>query len=315
VRIILIILLTCAIAAGEPLRVSITRMPVSAAVVLAKEQGLFKKAGLDVQLREFELGKTALEDLINGNIDVAFAAVTPIVYKCMAGEEFKILATASSSTGMVALAARKDLGIEKITDIRGKRIGLARQTSGEYFFDTMRVLNRIPRDAVSVENRTVQAMMDGLMNGSLDMVSIWEPQLQTLRQNLTNKLVLFYGEGLYTFSWNMVVLPRTIDRRRAELEKFMDVLFAAADLIEADPARAAAELVNGLGAKGRELTITFKENRYRPQLGQELLVQMEGEARWIINRDQRTNAPPNFLRWLDTSILKKARPSAVTVIQ
>jgi ABC-type nitrate/sulfonate/bicarbonate transport system substrate-binding protein len=315
VRIVLAILFICIAAEAEPLRVSINRMSVSASVLFAQERGLFEKAGLEVQLREFELGKIALEEMISGNLDIAFAAVTPIAYKSISGEEFKILGSVASSTGMVALAARKDLGIQKLIDIRGKRIGLARQTSGEYFFDTLRVLNRIPRDAVSVENRTVDGMVTGLMDGSLDAVSLWEPQLQMLRMNLTNKLVLFYGDGLYTFTWNMVTLPRTIDRRRVELEKFVAVLFEAADMIENDPAKAAAELVNTLGEQGRDVTIGIKDTRYRPQIGQELLVQLEGEARWIISRDQRTNVAPNFLRWLDTSILKRSRPSAVTVIQ
>jgi NitT/TauT family transport system substrate-binding protein len=300
---------------AEPLRISVTRMPVSAPVFVAREHGLFKQAGLDVEFREYELGKTSLKDLSAGKLDVAFAAVTPIVHKCMAGDDFKILATVASSTGLVALAARKDFGIQKISDIQGKRIGLIRGTSGEFFFETLRVLNRIPTDGMKIVPCTLEGMEDGLRNGSLDVVSTWEPQIQELRMSLTNRLALFYGDGLYTFSWNMTALASTIARRRAELEKFVDVLFQAADLIEADPEQVATELVTKLGQQGRELSIGLKEVRYRPQLGQELLVQLEGETRWIINRDQRTNAAPNFLRWLDTSILKKDHPSAVTVIQ
>jgi NitT/TauT family transport system substrate-binding protein len=316
VRLILTLIFTCAIVrAGEPLRVSVTRMSVSAPLFYAQEHGLFKKAGLAVELREFELGKTSVEEMLAGKLDVAFAAVTPLVYKCMEGEQFRILGTVGASTGLVALAARKDFGIQTLADVRGKRVGVVRQTSGEFFFDTLRVLNRIPRDSVHIENRSVQGLDAGMRDGTLDAAVMWEPQLQMLRMSLTNRLILFYGEGLYTFSWNMVVLPDTIQKRRGELEKFMDALFEAADLIEANPTAAAAELIARLGAQGRELTIGFKDNRYRPQLGQELLVQMEGEARWIISRDNRTNTPPNVLRWVDTSILKKSHGSAVTVIQ
>lgn len=303
-------------AAAEPLRISVTRMTVSAPVFVAKEHGLFKKAGLEVETREYELGKTALEDLNAGRLDIAFAAVTPIVYSCMAGADFKVIATAASSPNMVALAGRKDLGIQKVSDIRGKRVGLIRGTSGEFFFDTLRVLNRVPKDSVIIEPRGVQGLLDGLQDGSLDLISTWEPQIQSLRLSLTNRLVLFYGDGLYTFAWNMIVLPKTISSRRAELEKFIDVLFEAADLIESDPDAIATELTQRYGAVGRDLVTGFKEARFRPQLGQELLVQMEGEARWIANRDNRTNQmAPNFLRWLDTSILKKAHAPAVTVIQ
>jgi ABC-type nitrate/sulfonate/bicarbonate transport system substrate-binding protein len=301
--------------AGEPLRISVTRMPVSAPIFVAKERGLFKQAGLEIEVREYELGKTALEDLNAGRLDVAFAAVTPVVYSCMAGQNFKIIATAATSPNMAALAGRKDLGIQKVADIRGKRVGLIRGTSSEFFFDTLRVLNRVPKDSVVVENRTIKGLLDGLQDGSLDLVSIWEPQVQTVRLALTNRLVLFYGDGLYTFSWNMVTLPDTISKRRGDLEKFVSVLFQAADLVASNPDAMAAELTQRLGPLGRDITIGFKETRFRPQLGQELLVQLEGEARWIINRDGLTNAAPNFLRWLDTSILKKAHASAVTVIQ
>lgn len=315
-RLILTLLIACAfVQAGEPLRVSVTRMSVSAPLFYAQEHGLFKKAGLTVELREFEIGKTAVEEMLAGKLDVAFAAVTPLVYKCMDGDQFRILATVGSSTGLVALVARRDFGIQTLADVRGKRVGVVRETSGEFFFDTLRVLNRIPRDSVRVENRSLQGLDAGMRDGSLDAAAMWEPQLQMLRTSLTNRLILFYGEGLYTFSWNMVALPETIQKRRAELERFMDVLFEAADLIDASPTAATAQLVAKLGAQGRELTIGFKDNRYRPQLGQELLVQMEGEARWIISRDNRTNMPPNFLRWVDTSILKKSHGSAVTVIQ
>jgi NitT/TauT family transport system substrate-binding protein len=316
VRFVVLIVLGClSVAGAEPLRISVTRMPVSAPIFVAEERGLFKKAGLEVEARDYELGKTALEDLNAGRLDIAFAAVTPIVYSCMAGADFKIIATAASSANMVALAGRKDLGIQKVSDIRGKRVGLIRGTSGEFYFDTLRVLNRVPKDSVIVENRTVQGLLDGLQDGSLDIISAWEPQIQTLRLSLTNRLVLFYGDGLYTFSWNMIVLPKTISTRRGDLEKFVDVLFEAADLIERDHDAVAAQLTQRYGAVGRDLVVGFKETRFRPQLGQELLVQMEGEARWIINRDARTNPPPNFLRWLDTSILKKAHTPSVTVIQ
>jgi NitT/TauT family transport system substrate-binding protein len=311
------VILFCAIGAfgGEPLRVTVTRVPVQAPVYLAKAERLFQNAGLDVQLVEYEVGKLGLEELTAGKVDVAFAAVTPIVYKCLAGDDFRILANVASSTGMVALMARKDFGITNVAGIAGKTVGLVPGTSGEFFFETLRVLNRLPRSGVKVEKRRVESMLQEFKEGKLDAISIWEPHIEALRDSLTNRVTLFYGDGLYTFSWNMMALPATIQRRRADLEKFMDVLFAAGAEIESDPARAAAELAAKFGPQGKEMTIGLKENRFRPELGQELLVEMEGEARWIINRDLRTNAPPNFLRWFDASILKRAHPSAVTLIQ
>ena len=311
------VILFCAISVfgGEPLRITVTGIPVQAPIYLAKAEGLFQKAGLNIEFLEYEVGKAGLDDLIAGKVDIAFAAVTPIVYKCLAGGDFKILANVASSTGMVSIMARKDFGITNMPGLAGKRVGLTPGTSSEFFFDTMRVLNRLPRSSVKIEARHVSEMVQEFKGGSLDAISIWEPYTQALREGLTNRVSVFYGDGLYTFSWNILALPATVERRRADLEKFMNVLFEAQSIIESDPQRVVSELIEQFGPKGKYLTIGLKENRFRPELGQELLVEMEGEARWIVNRDSRTNAPPNFLRWFDTSILKRAHPSAVTLIQ
>jgi sulfonate transport system substrate-binding protein len=302
-------------AAGEVLRVSYTSMPVSTPILLAREMGSFEKAGLNVELKEYALGKIALEDMSKGTLDVAAAAVTPLVYKYFAGEDFKIFSTIASSTGMIALAARRDFGISKIRDIQGKRIGMAKGTSSEFFLETMRVLNRIPRGSVRVEHRSVDGLLNGLRDGSLDVVSIWEPELETLRNDLTNRLSLFYGNGLYTFTWSLVALPRTIESRRGDLEKLLRVLAETAEYVEANPQKAREELIRTLGRRGKDISLRIEEAHFRPQLSQELLVQMEGEARWIVTRDGLTNRPPNFLKRLDTSILKKVEPSAVSVIE
>jgi NitT/TauT family transport system substrate-binding protein len=310
-----IFVLAIGVFGGEPLRVTVSRVPVQAPLFLAKAEGLFEKASLKVEFREYEVGKIALDDMIAGRVDVAFSAVTPLVNRCLAGNDFRIIANVASSTSMLALVGRQDLGITNVADIRGKRIGLTPGTSAEFFFETLRVLNRVPKAGLTITPRNVQGLIDGLQDGSLDAIAIWEPHIETLRTSLTNRLSVFYGDGLYTFAWNMTALPEMISKRRADLERFMDVLFEASAEIESDPEKAAAELISQLGPQGREMTIGLKENRFRPQLGQELLVEMEGEARWINNRELRTNATPNFLRWFDTSILKKAHASAVTLIQ
>ena len=300
---------------NAPLRISTTPMPVGAPMLLARELGLFEKAGLRVVIKEYPLGKTALEDLSRQELDLAAAAVTPLVYRSLAGKDFRIIANIGSSSSMVAMAARKDHGIAAVADFAGKSIGITAGTSGEFFFDTLRVLHRISKDSVRVEDRTVDGLLAGLQDGSLDVISIWEPQISQLKRALPGKLNLFYGSGLYTFSWNLVALPETIQSRRADIEKLVAVLFQAAEYIQDEPDGAEQILTQRFGEKGRDLADHLDEATFLPNLNQTLLVQLEAETRWIMARDAKTNAVPNYLRSIDASILKKVRPAAVTLIQ
>lgn len=290
-------------------------MPVAGPLLIAKETGWFEKHGLNVVVKEYALGKIALEDMEEGEVDLACAAVTPIVYKILSGGSLQIIATVASSTGMVAVAARKDRGITQIADLEGKRVGISLGTSGEFYFETLRVLQRIPRKSVQVEDCTVERLSSGLLDGSLDAASVWEPLISQLDRAMPGKLQFFYGNGLYTFTWNLIALPQTIQKRRADIEKLLEGLFAAATLIETEPERARSLLQQRAGEDGRLLADHLDELRCKPSLTQDLLVQLEAEARWVIGRDSRSNAVPNFLRSIDASVLKKVRPEAVTLIQ
>ena len=302
-------------ATDAPIRISVTSMPVSAPVWIARDLGLFEKAGVQVVIKPYSLGKLALEDLKRHELDLASAAVTPLVYARLAGEEFRIVANLSTSTGLVAVVARKDRDITNPSDLAGKTIGISAGTSAEFFFDCMRVLYRVPKTSVKVENRSVDRLMDGVQDGSLDGICIWEPLISQLKRKMPGKLAYFYGPGLFTFSWNLVALPETVQNRRGEIEKIMAALFEAAEFIQENPDDAGQVLIKGLGENGRDVADHLDEARFTPVLDQDLLVRLEAESRWIIARDGKTNATPNFLRCIDTSILKKVRPGAVTLIQ
>jgi sulfonate transport system substrate-binding protein len=291
-----------------------TPMPVSAPVLLARELGWFTKAGLKVELKEYSLGKLALEDLSLGKLDLACAAVTPLVYRSLGGEDFRIVSTIASSTGMVALVARKDAGIHQLSDLAGKRVALSKGTSGEFFFDTLRVLHRLPKAQLQVEDRSLEALLQGIQDGSVDVVSLWEPQITQLERAMPGRLTSFYGNGLYTFTWNLVALPSTINNRGEEIRTLLKVLIDAAAFVEKQP-RAAQERLRQLGDTGHDLARLLEQVRCRPVLSQDLLVQLEAEARWVMARDGKTNSQPNFLRFIDRSLLEAVDPSAVTLIK
>ncbi len=300
---------------SAPLRLSSTIMPVSAPLLLARELGWFQKAGLNVQIKEYALGKIALEDMEKGELDLAFAAVTPLIYKRLANDDFRILATVAASTSMVAIVARKDRGISQITHLAGKRVGVSMGTSGEFFFDTMRVLHRLPAGSVNIQDCSVPALIAGMQDGSLDAGSLWETHIARLQRAMPGQFQFFYANGLYEFSWNLVALPATISARRGEIEKVLRVLFDVAHFIETKPAAARGLLVSRLGPDGQDFAARLAETRFRPHLSQSLLVQLEAETRWVLSRDGKPGPVPNYLRSVDSSILKAVRPAAVTLIQ
>jgi len=89
---------------------------------MALEKGYYRDAGFDVKIREVEMGKRAVDQLVSGQAD--YAVVDPGVLLARAeGAPVKVL-TAIFQHSPLALIVRKDSGIQNFSDLRGKRIML-----------------------------------------------------------------------------------------------------------------------------------------------------------------------------------------------
>jgi NitT/TauT family transport system substrate-binding protein len=89
---------------------------------IAQQRGYYLQEGLDVTPRLHSFGKSALGDLIAGNADFATAPDIPIMMAIMKGEKISVIATIQTSSNDNAIVTRKDTGILKPADLKGKTI-------------------------------------------------------------------------------------------------------------------------------------------------------------------------------------------------
>ena len=93
----------------------------TALIHLAREQGFFTEAGLDVDVHFVPVGVEALQELQKGNCDIASAAEFPFVRQVLQGSDMKILVSVAE-IDIVELIARQDRGISTPSDIQGKKV-------------------------------------------------------------------------------------------------------------------------------------------------------------------------------------------------
>ena len=97
----------------------------SATMLVASAQGLFERAGVKVIIQPFELGKDALQSVRDGHADLALVADTPLMFALQAGADIGILAGVSQGRRTIAVVARKDRGIQRLEDLKGRSVGLS----------------------------------------------------------------------------------------------------------------------------------------------------------------------------------------------
>jgi ABC-type nitrate/sulfonate/bicarbonate transport system substrate-binding protein len=109
-------------AAGEDVSLAYTKDLYSSEVIIAQDQGFFTQNGVTITPRIFTSGRLALDALLAGAVDMSTVAETPITAAVMSKRPIAILARITRTIPLTVV--RKDAGIAKPADLRGKRLGV-----------------------------------------------------------------------------------------------------------------------------------------------------------------------------------------------
>jgi ABC-type nitrate/sulfonate/bicarbonate transport system substrate-binding protein len=103
----------------EPITIGAERSPLLALVMIAEDQGLFSKQGVDVLVKYYTTGKLALHGMFAGEVDLATPAETTFVFSSFERADFSIVATIGSSDNdqvIVAFGEGDELSPETLHD-------------------------------------------------------------------------------------------------------------------------------------------------------------------------------------------------------
>ena len=124
----LLLALSVPVHAREKIKIGWVFAMANAPVLVAKEKGYFKAQGLDVEILQFKSGPLVHQALSAGELDMAYIGSPPVYHWYSRGLKSRIIAKVNY--GQAAVISRKDSGVNKISDIRGKRLAGVRKGSG-----------------------------------------------------------------------------------------------------------------------------------------------------------------------------------------
>src|SRR6476646_7317157 len=175
-------------------------------MLIGAEKGYFKQQGVDASFKVVDTGTDMVNALHDGRAQVGDMSTTTYLKAVHAGEPFKVIglimndATRDNCDDPRAIVTKKGRGIEpgKVTDFKGKKIGLARgQTSDEFFKMVLRRA-KMKYEDLTVENIWSQCgLAPALAEGKADAIVTWEPYVtQACPQVSPSYLVLRGGHHM-----------------------------------------------------------------------------------------------------------------------
>jgi len=226
---------------------------------LAIANGEFAKAtGVEIDFRRFNSGAEIFAAIASGDVQVGYVGSSPFAAATSRGLDVKAFYLASISGTDEALVVRNGSGIEKPSDLKGKRLAAAPVSTDHY-----QLLSVLKQEDIAEKDAQVFAIpqpeiVAGWNRGDIDAAFVWDPALTEIKKTgkvlLTSKQVA--DRGAPTFSaWVATAAfakdnPKFLTTFAAVIDKESNSFLKdkAAWGPESDNAKALAKLLGGTPA-------------------------------------------------------------------
>ena len=167
---------------GKPESITIGNLPLiySSLIYISEDQGFFTGNGLNVTIRDYNTSGASIEDMENGGVDISLSPESAIVIEALKKEKISVIGSIDKYE-TIYLIGRKDHGIENVSDLKGKKLGVPWKTM-EFYLGRFLDLHGIGKQSVSIVNVLPSQAVEAITNGSVDAIILRETMLIQLKK-------------------------------------------------------------------------------------------------------------------------------------
>ncbi|MEO7335459.1 MAG: ABC transporter substrate-binding protein [Caldimonas sp.] len=303
-------------AGATPNTFAIPDLPAFSTTLIAEAQGYIAAELPDLKIIHCVNGKRCLKHLLDGEAQFAAAADTPIVLASLAGARFELLATLSTTSRENHFIGRADRDIRSAADLKGKRIGVVKGTSGHYFADSMLLFHGIRLSEVTLVGLDAADAVSPLVRGDVDAAGLYQPHGYQASRRLGANAVNIPNPRIFTMNVNLVGVTGTNRPRDEDAVKLLRALRRANAFIAAEPASARAIVAARLRLDPAELDDIWGDFDFEMSLNQPLVTTLEAQARWALREKVVPEASmPDYLDYITVEPLRALDRKLVNIVK
>lgn len=226
---------------------------------IADKKGYFEKYGIHVMFHDAVNGKICQDELVTKRVDYTTIADGPFAYLSASAHPLKILAVIQEGSG-VAIATRKDFGIETFTDLKGRRLAYLPGTISALFVYSL--FEQMPelRDSIKLTALQPPVMVQALIGGQIDGFAIWDPWVANVLHSLADKAVRLSGQNFYRYIGLLMTHDDFLRNDSQHVsEHVMAAIIDADEFVRANPEEAFQILSSYLGMNIETLRESWKD--------------------------------------------------------
>jgi NitT/TauT family transport system substrate-binding protein len=210
---------------------------------LASAMGFWKSQNLAMQFIEFQNGIEAFRAMTTGSLDMLVTGA--VISHFPATGRGKVFLINDIEYATAQLWCHPDMGIEKITDLKGRKITTSTGTTAHIFLDTALRKNGVNPNDVLIINQRIQDAVASFISKAVPAIALWVPHNNLVKKRAPSARMLVDASAYFPASavvngW--VARNGFHETRRDVLARVIRAWAAANDFMVTRPDQAVALL-------------------------------------------------------------------------
>jgi NitT/TauT family transport system substrate-binding protein len=193
-----------------------------AALFVADASGMYKDAGITVELHEYNNGGDLMSAMASGDLDVGYVGIAPVVSSISKGVPVKIVAGAQNEgSGLVS----HDSSVTSIEDLKGKTVA----TPGEASIQNVLLKYDLKKHGMAASDvkspaMKVSSMNDALKTGSIEAMLTYEPFVSISEKTTNQHIVERSGDIIPNHPCCVVVMSdKFLSEHASQAQKIVQI--------------------------------------------------------------------------------------------
>ena len=307
-----------AMAAGSPpLTIATGWGAMSGAVNIAQEKGFFKEQGINTTTLSMTGGQQKIQAYVQGKVDITSNTCLRIVRSNLDPSDHVIIGTLSYSDNQMKLIARKSAGINKVSDLKGKKIAVTQASFAHFYLERFLLFYGLTLDDVELVFGGKKEI-PGIIKHGLSDAAMWHgvPITET-KKILGDDYVIFQNPAIYRKTQQLLVHRAWLTQHREQAKGLLRALLKAEEFIKTHTEESIEILAKVKKYDVRDMAHTVRhEMDYYLSLKQSIFTDLEGIEQWVLDNNLvERKSPRNYLEMIDYSLLEEIEPKRVTIIR
>jgi ABC-type nitrate/sulfonate/bicarbonate transport system substrate-binding protein len=261
--------------------------PFTAPSYMALELGYYEDAGIDVEIRAFPSGTTALEAWTSGIGDVIYSGGQPALlhYGSAGKADYKMIQMATRSPEDLIIMARSD--IETAEDLKGKKVATRVGSTSEWWLDRYLDHHGMTTDDVEVINLDSEQMAPAIANGDIDAFALFQPvgwQAEAVAGDSIHQLADASEVPGVSDLTVYGARPKWLDDDPETMQKFLDATQRGAEYVEENIDSVGDFYADEFGADKEQTVRTIEFFDFNPAFDEDARTMLDDLVDWSVEQ-------------------------------